>query len=72
MSRLAVLLLLVMPSLATADAAVKAREGEINHWIEYYQRDRQPQQSLPSAAQDSARPQPARAEGGTTAKESKR
>jgi len=42
-----VLLLCVLPALAAGDAAVKAREGEINHWIEYYQRDRTPQPARP-------------------------
>ncbi|MGH8632402.1 MAG: hypothetical protein ACREU7_16765 [Burkholderiales bacterium] len=72
MSRLPVLLLLVAPSIAAADAAVKAREGEINHWIEYYRRDRQTKEPPRPAAQEGARREPARAEGGATEKESKR
>jgi hypothetical protein len=61
--------LLLAPALAAADAAVRAREGEINHWIEYYQRERQP---LPPAAQGVPRQGPARAEGAATGKDPKR
>jgi hypothetical protein len=32
--------LLLAPIAAHADAAVKAQEGEINHWIEYYEKER--------------------------------
>ena len=70
MRRLTIMLLLV-PSFAAADAAVKAREGEINHWIEYYQRDRQPQ-LLRAAPQDTGRPSPVRAESGAAEKDAKR
>jgi hypothetical protein len=42
MNRLLAALVCVLPASAVGDAAVKAREGEIRHWIEYYQRERQP------------------------------
>lgn len=31
-----------LPAVADKDAAVKAQEGEINHWIEYYRKEREP------------------------------
>lgn len=37
---LALTLLAVAPACAENDAATKAREGEINHWIEYYRKNR--------------------------------
>ncbi len=39
---LALILLVAVPARAEKDAAMKAREGEINHWIEYYRKDREP------------------------------
>jgi len=39
---LALMLLGAGPARAEKDAAMKAREGEINHWIEYYRKDRAP------------------------------
>jgi len=30
------------PARSENDAATKAREGEIHHWIEYYQKNREP------------------------------
>lgn len=44
------------PQAALADAATKAREGDINHWIEYYRRDRSPRPERP-ARDDAQRPQ---------------
>ena len=39
---LALTFLAAMPARAEKDAATKAQEGEINHWIEYYRKDRAP------------------------------
>ena len=33
--------LAAMPARAEKDAATKAQEGEINHWIEYYRKNQQ-------------------------------
>lgn len=47
------------PALGENDAAVKAREGEIDHWIEYYRKrpepklDEQPREERPSAGTSS-------------------
>ena len=38
---IALMVLVVAPARAEKDAAMKAREGEINHWIEYYRKDRE-------------------------------
>ena len=46
---LALMLLVAAPALAEKDAAMKAREGEINHWIEYYRKDREPAPASPAA-----------------------
>ena len=51
---LALMLLVAMPSRAEKDAAMKAREGEINHWIEYYRKNRQQAPSVAPASQDTA------------------
>ena len=63
--RRATLLLLLAPALAGADAAIRAREGDIGHWIEYYQRDRQPQAASRPARQEPQRPEPVRSESAT-------
>jgi len=39
---LALMLFVAAPARAEKDAAVKGREGEINDWIEYYRKDREP------------------------------
>jgi len=39
---------------AAADAAIKVREGDVNHWIEHYQRERQPRQPAQTAADQPA------------------
>lgn len=72
MSRAALLVLLLTPTLAVADAAVKAREGEINHWIEYYQRERQALPPARPAAPDAQRPDPVRSESAASGKDQKR
>ena len=46
---LALTLLVAVPARAEKDAAMKAREGEINHWIEYYRKDREPAPASPAA-----------------------
>jgi len=38
---LALTLLAGVPARAEKDAATKAQEGDINHWIEYYRKNRQ-------------------------------
>jgi hypothetical protein len=42
------------PVRAEKDAATKAQEGEINHWIEYYRKDREPAAAPPATPQDGA------------------
>ena len=45
----ALMVLVAAPAKAEKDAAVKAREGEINHWIEYYRKNQpQPQPVAPA------------------------
>ena len=51
---LALMLLVAMPARAEKDAAMKAREGEINHWIEYYRNNRQQALPVVPASQDTA------------------
>ena len=48
---LALMLLVATPTRAEKDAAAKAREGDINHWIEYYQKYRQRTQPVTPAPQ---------------------
>lgn len=43
------------PQAALADAATKAREGDVNQWIEYYRRDRSPRPER-STRDDAQRP----------------
>ena len=55
---------------AEKDAAIKAQEGDINHWIEYYRKSQQPQPVAPERQTDEeerekgqhAAPQPVAAE----------
>jgi len=42
-----------MPARAEKDAATKAQEGEINHWIEYYRKNREPAAAPPATPQAS-------------------
>lgn len=49
---LALMLLVAAPARGEKDAAMKAREGEINHWIEYYRKDRQPAAASPAATRN--------------------
>ena len=42
------------PARAEKDAATKAREGDINHWIEYYQKNRQQSQPVAPVPQGAA------------------
>jgi hypothetical protein len=51
---LALMLLAATPTRAEKDAATKAREGDINHWIEYYQKNRQQTQPVAPAPQGAA------------------
>ena len=45
------LTLLAAPAPAEKDAATKAREGDVNHWIEYYRKDREQSQPVAPAPQ---------------------
>lgn len=72
---LSLLLLCAAPALAGDDAAMRAREGDINHWIEYYQRERQAQRpSKPVAPETPEVPeaQSGRTDSGATGKETRR
>jgi hypothetical protein len=40
------LTLLAAPTRAEEDAATKAREGDVNHWIEYYRKNHQQPQPV--------------------------
>lgn len=51
---LALTLLAAAPARAEKDAATKAREGEINHWIEYYRKNRQQTPPVTPAPQGTA------------------
>jgi len=48
---LALTFLAAMPARAEKDAATKAQEGEINHWIEYYRKTREPAAAPPATPQ---------------------
>ena len=48
---LALTFLAAMPARAEKDAATKAQEGEINHWIEYYRKNREPAAAPPATPQ---------------------
>jgi len=37
---------------AEKDAAIKAQEGDINHWIEYYRKSQQPQPVAPALSEE--------------------
>jgi hypothetical protein len=39
---------------AEKDAATKAREGDVNHWIEYYRKNREPAAAPPTTRQNGA------------------
>jgi hypothetical protein len=43
---LALILLVATPTRAEEDAATKAREGDVNHWIEYYRKNQQQPQPV--------------------------
>lgn len=49
---LALALLGAAPAQSAKDAATKAQEGELNHWIEYYRKAREPAAAPPSARQN--------------------
>jgi hypothetical protein len=51
---LALTFLAAMPARAEKDAATKAQEGEINHWIEYYRKNREPAAAPASTPQAGA------------------
>ena len=44
------MLLLLCAGEAASDAAVKAQEGSIDHWIEYYARERAQQRAIKATA----------------------
>ena len=72
MRMLSFLLLCAGPAFAGDDAAMKAREGDINHWIEYYQRERQAQRPAKAGAPEKPQAQSGRTDGGATGKETRR
>ncbi len=43
---LALILLLATSTRAEEDAATKAREGDVNHWIEFYRKNQQQPQPV--------------------------
>jgi hypothetical protein len=45
------MLLVASPVHAEKDAAIKAREGDINHWIDYYRRNHAPAAAPPVTPQ---------------------
>ena len=45
---LALTLLAAVPARAEKDAAIKAQEGNVDHWIEYYRNQQQPQPVAPA------------------------
>jgi hypothetical protein len=49
---LALILLVATPTRAEEDAATKAREGDVNHWIEYYRKNHQQPQPVAPGRQD--------------------
>jgi hypothetical protein len=51
---LALTFLAAMPARAEKDAATKAQEGEIKHWIEYYRKNREPAAAPPATPQNGA------------------
>ena len=70
MKRLLAALFCALPGLAVGDAAIRAREGDVHHWIEHYRRERQPQEA---AADKTVQPtEPKRTAPGAREKESKR
>jgi hypothetical protein len=48
---LALILLVATPTRAEEGAATKAREGDVNHWIEYYRKNHQQPQPVAPARQ---------------------
>jgi hypothetical protein len=51
---LALMLLAAAPARAEKDAAIKAQEGNVDHWIEFYRKDREPAAAPPATPQDGA------------------
>jgi len=47
---------LLVPQLVQADAATKAQEGDVNHWIEYYRRERTPDRPERPTREEAQRP----------------
>ena len=70
MKRLLAACFCALSGLAVGDAAIKAREGDVRHWIEHYRRERQPQEAAPEKAVQPAEPQ--RAAPGAREQEAKR
>ena len=62
---LALTLLVAAPVHAEKDAATNVREGEINHWIEYYRKNRQQTQPVTPAPQGAAEKEEQREKSGT-------
>jgi hypothetical protein len=51
---LALMFLAASPAHAEKDAAIKAQEGNVDHWIEYYRKDREPATASPATPQGGA------------------
>ena len=48
---LALMFLAGVPAHAEKDAAIKAQEGNVDQWIEYYRKDREPATAPPATPQ---------------------
>ena len=49
---LALMFLTAAPAHAEKDAAIKAQEGNVDHWIEFYRRNREPAAMPPATPPD--------------------
>ena len=49
---LALMILTAAPAHAEKDAAIKAQEGNVDHWIEFYRRNREPAAMPPATPPD--------------------
>lgn len=72
MSRLLIALLCAAPAMAAGDAAIKAQEGDIRHWIEHYQRERQARPEARTAGEQAPNAQTGRAAPAAQERETKR
>jgi len=51
---LALMILTAAPAHAEKDAAIKAQEGNVDHWIEFYRKNREPAAAPPVTPQNGA------------------